>query len=119
MSITQHHLKEAGTVTADIHLYCGRGKIHGKGLINIDMGNPYRILNNSDEERNRVCDLYRKWLESKPRNSREFRIIERIAQRLREGKSIALYCYCVPQRCHIDIIKEMAEYLSLQKGDTL
>lgn len=106
--ITIHHVKEAGTVTADIHLYCGRGENNVKGLINARMGNPYVMRKYTLEERNRVCDAYAALLESAAIDSHERRTIHRMATRLAEGKTIALYCYCAPERCHCETIKAFA-----------
>jgi hypothetical protein len=103
--ITIHHVKEAGTVTADIHLYCGRGENNVKGLINARMGNPFIMKKWDLSERDRVCDAYERHLDSLPATANEWRVIERMKQRLAEGKTIALYCYCSPQRCHCESIK--------------
>lgn len=106
--ITIHHVKEAGRVSADIHLYCGRGENNVKGLVNARMGNPFVMRKWTEDERNRVCDAYERHLESLPATANEWRVIERMKQRLAEGKTIALYCYCAPQRCHCDVIAAKA-----------
>jgi len=107
--ITIHHCREAGTVTADIHLYCGRGESKIEGLINAKLGNPFIMKSWTKEERDRVCNAYAAHLDILPIESLEKRTILRMAERLAEGKSIALYCYCAPQRCHCESIKVWAE----------
>ena len=106
MKITIHHIREAG-VKADLHLYCGRSYIPQgyPHLIHASMGNPFHM--NGEADRNRVCDAYEEWIAS-PNAASHKRIIERMIQRVQEGKSIALYCHCAPKRCHCETIRELA-----------
>lgn len=106
--ITVHHVKDRAKVVADIHLYCGRGA-GPSNMTNIKMGNPYLMKQYTPKERDRVCDAYAVHLESAPSDSHERRVIHRMATRLAEGKTIALYCYCAPLRCHCDSIKAFAQ----------
>ena len=101
--ITIHHVKESG-VKADIHLYCGRlGSCKRTDLIDAKLGNPFVMHNES--MRDEVCDAYDKWLHS-PQAGNHLRIIERILQRVNEGKVVALYCFCAPKRCHCETIRD-------------
>lgn len=86
----------------DLHLYCGRNA-PPTGMIKANLGNPFPASNES--QRDTVCEQYDKWLHS-PQACNHLRIIERIIQRINEGKSVALYCHCAPKRCHCDTIKE-------------
>jgi hypothetical protein len=86
----------------DLHLYCGRGNAPAS-MVNAKLGNPFTMSNES--QRDEVCEKYDKWLHSQE-SSKHLKIIERIIQRVSENKTIALYCYCNPKRCHCDTIKE-------------
>ena len=99
--ITVNHVKEHNVI-ADLHLYCGRG-VAPNGQIKANLGNPFTMKDES--QRDNVCDAYEKWLES-PHAASHIRVIERIIQRINEGKSIALYCHCAPKRCHCNSIRE-------------
>ena len=72
------------------------------GAVRIDrqtkFGNPFPMLNDSDEERNRVCDEYETWVKTRPR------LIEDIKEL--KGKDLA--CWCVPKRCHGETIMRIA-----------
>lgn len=46
-------------------------------------------------------------------------IIERIGLRLHEGKSVALYCFCAPKRCHCMSIKKHAEIKAAKLRDPM
>lgn len=66
-----------------LYVYAGRGS---------DFGNPFKMKNNTQAERNLVCDLFEK--ETLP-------FLDLNLQELR-GK--ALGCFCAPLRCHADSI---------------
>lgn len=70
-------------------VYIGRGS---------KWGNPFVMQNNSDQERNRVIDLYHNYLF-------ESGLINDISE-LR-GKTLG--CYCKPKRCHGDILAYYAD----------
>ena len=90
----------------NLHLYCGRGKAW-PATIGANIGNPFRMKNQSEVERNRICDEYHEMLLGQPDHP-HMKIIQRMALRLHEGKSIALYCFCAPKRCHCDSIRSFA-----------
>lgn len=109
-TITVHNTKEPRD-PSKLNLYCGRSTYGVNGTINAGLGNPFAMKNQSNEERDRVCDEYEKMIsegKSATANAHKQRF-ERIILRMREGKSIALYCYCSPKRCHCDFIKEYVE----------
>ena len=101
-NITVHHVRKTGVV-ADLHLYCGRGT-PPPGQIKTDLGNPNWMPDES--HRDRVCDAYERNLDeaAHPHWPR----IRRIAQRIEEGLSVALYCHCAPEHCHCDVIRRKA-----------
>ena len=85
----------------DAH-YIGRGSV---------LGNKFPMLDQSDEERNRVCVKYAHWLCKKieandPAILNELRIIQRKSE---EGLVI-LGCFCHPKQCHGDFIKEILDH---------
>ena len=88
----------------DLHLYCGRGRVP-YGMVGVGMGNTFEMNDQSDAERNRVCDEYEAWINSQSAGEWSHNVIQRITQRVNEGKSVALYCWCAPKRCHCDTIK--------------
>lgn len=88
-----------------IHLYCGRGAAP-PGMIKANLGNPFPMSDES--QRNKVCEDYDAWLHTQ-QAAGHLRVMERIIQRVNEGKSVALYCHCFPKRCHTETIKEYVE----------
>lgn len=79
------------------------GKTLPENAVRVDRqtiwGNPFIMRNDSDEERNRVCDAYEKWLQERPA------MIDRAKRELR-GKDLA--CWCAPKRCHAETLLRIA-----------
>jgi len=55
-------------------------------------GNQFRMANDSEAERDRVCDAYSEWLEMRLRESPDLLLPLMGARRLG--------CWCAPKRCH-------------------
>ena len=70
------------------------------------LGNPFIMQDNSDAERDRVCDQYRAWISEKYKDetSEQYKEIQRIVEILSKGYNVALICCCKPKRCHGDVI---------------
>ena len=86
--------------------YIGRGSL---------LGNPFVMRNKSDEERNRVCDDYERWIfEQLNINNldiiNELKHIKNLAHR---PEGVTLGCFCSPKRCHGDTIKYIIEHVEL------
>lgn len=81
-------------------IYIGRGS---------PWGNPYRMKNNTDEERTRVINEYKKWFD----NHRKLMVLLICARPLRLG------CYCKPKVCHGDYLKEKLDEYNSIVGSTL
>jgi len=92
-------------------------------LVKVDrssvLGNVFKMKDDSSYERGRVCDEYRKYFEKKVKEEGEFRNeVIRIYKMVKDGKDVALGCWCFPKRCHALIIKEFIEKnLKESKGD--
>lgn len=95
-------------------IYIGRTnqtyQLHGSSL-----QNPFRI--GRDGNRSQVVKKYRNWLHEqimqglsgKPNSA--FNELKRIAALVKAGKSIQLTCWCKPELCHGDVIKQYIELL--------
>jgi hypothetical protein len=90
------------------------GKKWDKGAIYIGrgspLGNPFVMENTSQEERDRVCDLYKEWFDNKIQNSdngvmNELRKIYALAK----VQPVTLGCFCTPKRCHGETIKSFLD----------
>jgi len=80
-------------------------------LIKVDrssvLGNPFKMMNWSDKERNRVCDEYEEYFNKRIKENGEFRNeVIRIYRLVRDGENVALGCWCFPKRCHAMYIKK-------------
>lgn len=73
---------------SDYDIYIGRGS---------KWGNPFTMKNNSDAERDRVCNEYEKYFY-------KTNLINDIHE-LRDKK---IGCHCKPKRCHGDFLAELA-----------
>lgn len=74
------------------------------------LGNPYAI--GKDGTRGEVIELYREWIEHTMKHdpesaaSKEF---DRIVHMYIANGSIDLVCWCAPQACHADVIKDLLQ----------
>lgn len=68
-------------------VYIGRGS---------KWGNPFRMRNNSQAERDRVCEEYEKYF-----------FTTDLPNQLHELRGKVLGCYCKPLRCHGDFLAKL------------
>lgn len=66
------------------------------------LGNPFH---NGTRDEN--CDNYRSWLANLPSDSPQHTELRRLVNVLRNHGRLELYCWCAPERCHADYIKEV------------
>ena len=99
-------------------------EVEGEVLVRVDrksaLGNPYRMRDLTECERDRVCDAYVKYFNRKVKEKGDFRNeVIRIYRMVRDGKDVALGCWCFPKRCHAEYIKKFIEkYLEESKGSS-
>lgn len=79
-------------------------------------GNPFII--GRDGSRARVISKYREWLAAHLTNPPTLHgplraAFQELWQRHEAGEHIRLFCYCAPDPCHGDVIKELAEQVRL------
>jgi len=90
------------TVVHNLHdeydVYIGR-EVPDHGLRASKWGNPFVMEDGSDAERERAIAAYREWLLMQP---------ELLAS-LDELRGQRLGCWCVPKRCHGDVLIELIE----------
>ena len=94
----------------------------GEVLVKVDrsspLGNPFKMYSESD--RDLVCRKYEEYMQSKVKDFLEHKAISkndisyiielnRIIQLAKQGKDIALGCWCYPKRCHSESIKALVE----------
>lgn len=100
------------------NIYCGRGSA---------LGNPFKI--GAGSSRDTVCDLYHEYFYSivdevsfldlwelvsyedimRSKITPQLKQLYYIFNKLVNGEDINLGCYCTPNRCHIETIKEFLE----------
>lgn len=73
------------------HIYIGRGS---------KWGNPFVMQNQSDEERDRVCDLYETYFWTTGLKDHLYKL-----------KGRRLGCFCKPKRCHGDFLAKLVNEL--------
>lgn len=79
-------------------LYIGRA-VPEAGLAASKWGNPFVLVGDSDEERERVIVQYRAWLVEQPE----------LMASLGELRGLRLGCWCVPKQCHGDVLAQLAD----------
>lgn len=84
-------------------VYIGRSMPGRKGS---PLRNPFKLK--KDESREECLLEYLDWLNSLPCNSEEHRELARLVDVARK-EDLVLLCWCAPEKCHGDVIKEMIE----------
>lgn len=74
-------------------VYIGRGS---------KWGNPFAMKNNSQEERDRVCDAYEEWFWTTDLPNHIPELVDQV-----------LGCFCKPKRCHGDFLARKANEYKL------
>lgn len=94
-------------------IYVGRANPRRGLLQSSPLANPFHI--GKDGNRSTVVQKYRTWLDSeitkgmKGEYSRAFQELKRIRDKVIAGEKIKLACYCSPQECHANVIKEQVK----------
>ena len=78
--------------------------------IRVDRGNKIlgnRFIMRNESERDSVCNEYQEWFDRQIANKDEevLKELRRIWKIWKEHKTIYLYCWCAPKRCHAETIK--------------
>ena len=78
-------------------IYVGRGS---------PFGNPYTL---KEYTRDEAVDKYKLFINDKKQHNAHFRHeLQKLADKAKQG-DVNLVCFCKPQRCHGDILKELLE----------
>lgn len=75
---------------------------------NTPVGNPFKMLVDSEEERNRVCEKYEEWFLTQINDGNEelLTYISYMEAALKKYRFLRLFCWCSPLRCHGETIKD-------------
>jgi len=75
------------------------------------LGNQFIQRDKSLDERDRVCDLYDKWLKRmiSIKNAAVCNELNRLVLIHRKYNKLELFCWCIPLRCHSQSIKEVLD----------
>ena len=74
------------------------------------LGNPFVMKNES--ERDLVCDQYEKYFREKLQSDTAFRNeVDRLICIYKSHYRLNLFCWCSPERCHAETIKNFIESL--------
>ncbi len=84
----------------DVVVYIGRGS---------PLGNPWPIKAGTSETREVVIQRYKDNLPGRLSNEGTMQALSFIEQRVRDGCNVKLVCFCKPQACHGDWIKQLVE----------
>ena len=85
------------------HDYHGGGTYVGRPT---PLGNPYEI--GKDGNREQVIAKYREWLIAEmEKDGPPMRMFVSLFDEYRYSGRLILICWCYPQRCHAEVIKEM------------
>lgn len=79
-------------------IYIGRD-VPEHGLAASKWGNPFIMVDDSDEERERVLTEYRAWVVEQPD----------LMGSLEELRGQRLGCWCAPKRCHGNVLVQLLE----------
>lgn len=75
------------------------------------LGNPFKI--GVDGDRDEVIRKYKVWLWNEYKKGGSVKDeIDKLVVRYKKGEEIVLGCWCVPKKCHGEIIRNLIIYLS-------
>jgi hypothetical protein len=82
------------------------------------LGNPFRMNSSDDQERDRVCDRYKTWLDEQiaKKDISVCSALNHIYSLVKERNPVYLVCFCAPKRCHGDYIKKIIEDQLRKRG---
>ena len=80
------------------------------------LGNPFVM--SATQSRDKVCDLYITYLVDTYGNkdSAVHKAINELVQRYDKGEQLVLGCWCAPERCHAETIRDLIYSLSQERG---
>lgn len=88
-------------------IYIGRNSYVSKGSV---LNNNFKI--GQDGNRNEVVEKYRKWLWQEYKKKGEvYQELVRIKNKVIKGEEVELVCWCSPQKCHGDVVKNCVEWM--------
>jgi len=94
-------------------IYIGRGSIMGNPYHSKESNHPQALYKvETDDE---AIDGYRTYFEDRYKNDDLFRntILELVNREL-DDKNTNFVCYCAPNKCHGDVIKEFIDEITIQ-----
>jgi len=85
-----------------------QGEYVGRGS---PLGNPFKFKYDCGIERDKVIEKYRTWLYHKIETA-DPKILDEMLRlyEIAENGNLVLLCFCVPKRCHAEVIKDVLEF---------
>ena len=76
-----------------------------------------RFYMQSENDRDRVCTLYKEWFtkQIECRNELVLNELRRIYRIYKQYGKLRLFCWCAPKKCHAETIKTFLEHVSKNK----
>lgn len=95
--------------------YKGEGVYVGRNVRNLQgsvLGNPYKVKPHGPHERGESVEMYRRWLWGHVRGGagNVYSELMRLKSLAEQG-DLTLVCWCVPERCHAEVVKAAIEWL--------
>lgn len=107
MLITIHNLHKEQPENHDTDFICDRRS---------PVGNPFFI--GKDGDRDEVCDRYEKYVRVTTRQDFHS-FIDSLVIVLEKYKTLRLFCWCMPERCHLETIKILVEERVSERDNVL
>lgn len=104
------HIKDIDKVQGKL-VYIGRDRLNRPNVYNPHLGNPFKLKPN--EPRNTTLAKYKEWLYNEYQTNPDYkRRIDILVEAEKQGFHYNLICYCKPNPCHGDILKEFIQQLA-------
>ena len=96
----------------------GTKPVPGELVINIArpsvLGNPFHMR--SESQRAQVVADYREWLQNRYGvDAAVTNELHRIADLVKQGKQVAVECWCAPCACHGDVVVDAVNWINTQE----
>lgn len=108
------HIKDSLKTPGYKSLYIGRGQTRDNRMENAYLGNPFKL--NPNETRGSTLQKFKQWAWKEYNTNKTYKDkLDTIAERIINGENIELVCFCKPNPCHGDILKDFIEWIIKQK----
>lgn len=110
MAVKVVHIRDSLKTVGYKAVYVGRGNSRDPRMENAGLGNPFKL--GSNEPRGATIQRFKQWCWKEYHNNPTYKEkLDSLARRVKNGENIELVCFCKPNSCHGDVLKNFIDWL--------